>query len=294
MNAFEELAKMGYGGMTGPLTLVDPRGNEQNVNNNPQSNIFAALEMLQGNRQQQLNTLIGHHGGKSVRRNMDGTLQDMNAPRGLDSLRKIPHSWEGNTQGPISRESTPEEIALLEFLSRGNDRTTVGADGYSAIESPFGIATNDPSVAVRGAPTVNMPASNGRDGSPMLRGEQQQLSQNLRSRANQNYSDPMTQQIVQSNADLDMINGGSLPVEQAVAALLTQPQIAGAPPSPFQNEEDLAFINGGASQVPRLPQPYQTQQSTITSPTKTPDRVPGNVRFWQSLAELFQNLQPRI
>ena len=33
-----------------------------------------------------LNQLLGHHGGKSTRLNMDGTLKDMNAPSGLDWL----------------------------------------------------------------------------------------------------------------------------------------------------------------------------------------------------------------
>ena len=45
----------------------------------PQQGVLQQMQPL-------LNQLLGHHGGKSTRLNMDGTLKDMNAPSGLDWL----------------------------------------------------------------------------------------------------------------------------------------------------------------------------------------------------------------
>ena len=45
----------------------------------PQQGVMQQMQPL-------LNQLLGHHGGKSTRLNMDGTLKDMNAPSGLDWL----------------------------------------------------------------------------------------------------------------------------------------------------------------------------------------------------------------
>jgi len=92
------------------------------------------LQDLQGQQQpgimQQiqpmLNQLLGHHGGKSTRLNMDGTLKDMNAPSGLDWLE---------AHGPGRASVQERQQRLGQELRPGGGLPWMAQQGAQAVEA---------------------------------------------------------------------------------------------------------------------------------------------------------------
>ena len=92
------------------------------------------LQDLQGQQQpgimQQmqpmLNQLLGHHGGKSTRLNMDGTIKDMNAPSGLDWLE---------AHGPGRASVQERQQRLGQELRPGGGLPWMAQQGAQAVEA---------------------------------------------------------------------------------------------------------------------------------------------------------------
>lgn len=94
--------------------------------------------------QPMLNQLLGHHGGKSTRLNMDGTLKDMNAPSGLDWLeahgpdrasvqarqQRLTQELGGTTQQKAAqgRQAVADKMQWLHDGQPKNQQTTPPAE----------------------------------------------------------------------------------------------------------------------------------------------------------------------